>query len=462
MTALGNAPAHWRRTTIGDVAEVRLGRQRSPKNHAGEFMQPYLRAANVDWYGLRPADIQQMNFTNDEMGTYALRKDDILIVEGSGSATEVGKCALVSEKYAGHAFQNTLIRVRPDATVDSRWLMYRINADAELGGFLKLARGSGIFHLGSTRTSKWPIAVPPLAEQHVIVAAIERMLSKLSAAEGALATSGRRLLKLHDSSLRQAVYGEWPGTLQSRHAVPAAWPRAGKGVSTPEAPEDIALPLGWRWAALDQIAEIQSGAAKSRKLDGADDCVERPYLSVANVQRGHLQLDDVGTMWVKKSKLDALTLQSGDILFNEGGDKDKLGRGWIWEGQISGCVHQNHVFRARLLTEDIDPRWVSHWGNIFGRWWFYARGNQTTGIASINKTVLRALPVAIPPRDVQQQLLEQIDKSASLVAAVREALHASETRAAALRRSILKAAFEGRLSHHASDTPLQDLEQVPA
>lgn len=392
-----------------------------------------------------------------------LQEGDILICRINPRINRVWTVGKHDDPIIGST-EWVILRPPGDARVLSAFLLWYLRSPR----FRHLITGSVSGVTGSHTRAKakdvlrYPVPVPPLDEQHAIVDATERMLSKVSAAEGFLTTSNRRLLKLHDSSLRQAVYGNWPDTPQLGHAVSEAWPRTGRGVLTPEVPEDIDLPSGWRWAALDQIAEVQSGAAKSRKLDGAEDCVERPYLSVANVQRGHLQLNDVGTMWVKKSKLDALTLQPDDILFNEGGDKDKLGRGWIWEGQISGCVHQNHVFRARLLTEDIDPRWVSHWGNVFGRWWFYARGNQTTGIASINKTVLRALPVAVPPRDVQQYLLEQIDKSASLVAAVREALRASETRAAALRRSILKAAFEGRLTHNAADASLRDFEQVPA
>lgn len=201
MTALGNAPAHWKQMTIDELGEVRLGRQRSPKNHTGDQMQPYLRAANVNWYRLRPDDIQTMNFTAKEMVDYALRENDLLIVEGSGSATEVGKCALVPSAYVDHAFQNTLIRIRPKPGVNARWLMYRVNADAELGGFLALARGSGIFHLGSTRTAKWPVALPPLAEQHAIVERIERMSSHLDAVAAGLAR-----LRMKQRDLERALY----------------------------------------------------------------------------------------------------------------------------------------------------------------------------------------------------------------------------------------------------------------
>jgi type I restriction enzyme S subunit len=199
------------------------------------------------------------------------------------------------------------------------------------------------------------------------------------------------------------------------------------------------------WTSLDAIAAVQSGAAKSKRLIGADDCVELPYLSVANVQRGYLDLGEVGTMWVKKSKVADLTLQPGDVLFNEGGDKDKLGRGWVWEGEIDGCVHQNHVFRARLRGDGIDPRWLSYWGNTFGRWWFHDRGSQTTGIASINKTVLRSLPIPIPPPDEQVTMIAALERYSSGITHARNSIDTINDKLRVLRRSVLRAAFEGRL-----------------
>lgn len=53
------------------------------------------------------------------------------------------------------------------------------------------------------------------------------------------------------------------------------------------------------------------------------------------------------------------TTSHAPILFNEGGDIDKLGRGWIWEGQLLKCSHQNHVFRARLFVPSEQSKIIS-------------------------------------------------------------------------------------------------------
>ena len=108
------------------------------------------------------------------------------------------------------------------------------------------------------------------------------------------------------------------------------------------------IPESWQFVRLADIAAVGSGmsVSKGRVLD---DPVDVAYLRVANVQRGFLDLGEIKTMPVEKSMLSALSLRDGDILFNEGGDRDKLGRGWVWESQVSPCITQNHVFRATLL-----------------------------------------------------------------------------------------------------------------
>ena len=133
---------------LDEIAEVRLGRQRSPKNHKGTHMRPYVRAANVGWFDWKLDDVKQMNFTDSEMDSYRLRPGDLLLGEASGSAKEVGKPALWNAEIADCAFQNTLIRVRPSYAVDPRYLLHYFGFQASSGAFARNSRGVGIFHLG--------------------------------------------------------------------------------------------------------------------------------------------------------------------------------------------------------------------------------------------------------------------------------------------------------------------------
>ena len=205
------------------------------------------------------------------------------------------------------------------------------------------------------------------------------------------------------------------------------------------------LPRFWQYVRLSEIADIGSGmsVSRSRKLD---DPIEVPYLSVANVQRGELDLSRVKTMLIERAQLATLELKQGDVLFNEGGDRDKLGRGWMWDSQMVPCITQNHVFRASpFLGFHEHSKWVSHWGNSFGQRYFEAQGKQTTNLASINKTVLSKFPIPLPPISEQVEILRRIDVETSTLDHVESSITAAFRNLSALRQSILKTAFSGQL-----------------
>jgi type I restriction enzyme, S subunit len=211
------------------------------------------------------------------------------------------------------------------------------------------------------------------------------------------------------------------------------------------------LPEGWAWARLDELAEIVTGTTKDSKRQADPAYVEVPYLRVANVQRGRLDLRDVATIRVSKARAHALALQPGDVLFTEGGDRDKLGRGWVWEGQIEDCIHQNHVFRARLRSSELQPKLISWYGNTFGQRWFEAAGKQTTNLASISMATLRALPVPVPPTPEQERIVVAIDQSLSHLNVGLATLRRAGRNLQRLQAAIFQTAIEGRLVQQEPD-----------
>jgi type I restriction enzyme S subunit len=193
---------------------------------------------------------------------------------------------------------------------------------------------------------------------------------------------------------------------------------------------------------MEHIADVSGGLAKDSKIISGESL---PYLRVANVQRGILDLEHIKTIICPFEKVDCLLLKKGDILLNEGGDRDKLGRGWVWNGEISRCIHQNHVFKARLALPAIQPRFISHYCNTLGESYFQNEGKQTTNLASISLSKVRALPIALPPASEQLRILEEIDRRFSVLDQVEATVTTSLARCSKLRQAILKQAFEGRL-----------------
>jgi type I restriction enzyme S subunit len=173
--------------------------------------------------------------------------------------------------------------------------------------------------------------------------------------------------------------------------------------------------------------------------------VNVPYLRVANVQRGALDLSVIKKVAVTQSEADSLYLRSGDILLNEGGDRDKLGRGWVWSGEISDCIHQNHVFRARLVDGGHSSKYISFYTNEFGQDYFFEHGTQTTNLASISKSKLASLPIPLAPAEEQAEIVKLLE--GALTRADRVETEAARARALLdrLKDAILTKAFKGEL-----------------
>lgn len=223
--------------------------------------------------------------------------------------------------------------------------------------------------------------------------------------------------------------------------------------------EEYEFPATWQAKRLRDIADVKSGITKdSKKQDLTDK--EFPYLRVANVQRGYFDLSEIKTIRVPKHRAKELFLRDGDILFNEGGDIDKLGRGWVWSGEIEHCVFQNHVFRVRLKNSNFVPKYFSHYGNSRGYNYFLQNGKQTTNLASINKTILESLPIAVPSAEEQLEIVSRIEKLFALADHIEACWDMAQKRVTQLSSSLLRRAFRGELvEQDPNDEPAEKLLQ---
>ena len=207
MSELPPLPEGWVWATLAQLAEVRLGRQRSPKRATGPNMRPYMRAANVTWDGLDLSDVKEMDFTPAEYETYGLLAGDILLSEASGTADEVGKPAVWNGEVDDCCFQHTLIRVRAESELVP-YLFHHLLSDARTGALGRAARGVGIHHLGAQRAETWVVGIPPLADQRRIVAEVERRLSVIQQAAVVVEASLQRAGRLRQSILKRAFAGQ--------------------------------------------------------------------------------------------------------------------------------------------------------------------------------------------------------------------------------------------------------------
>jgi type I restriction enzyme S subunit len=323
-----------------------------------------------------------------------------------------------------------------------------------------------------------PALLPPLTEQRRIVEKVEALLARVNAARDRLAKVPAILKRFRQAVLAAACSGmltkDWriknPNSIDSRsllyqlrEARRAAWEESerrrlfakDKTVTAKQLRERyrepvavdpvFEVPTSWTWASIDELTLLAGGLTKGQKRPPGITLRKVPYLRVANVQRGRLDLSIIKEIEATEDEIAELTLHPGDILLNEGGDIDKLGRGWVWGGEIGVCLHQNHVFRARPASQLIVPAFVSHYTNTFGQQFFLDQGAQTVNLASISMSKVRALPVPIPPVDEQREILSRVQALLTVAETVEGHITAASSQADRLVQAILGKAFRGEL-----------------
>jgi len=250
---------------------------------------------------------------------------------------------------------------------------------------------------------------PPLAEQSAIVRYldhVDRRIRKYIRAKQRLIA---RLNEQKQAIIHQAVTGQ----IDVRTGKP--YPKY--------KPSGVAwlggIPEHWRIARLKDAATVQTGLTLGKRYEGVT-IESRPYLRVANVQAGRLDLGHIKHISVPVKEASGATLRAGDVLMTEGGDIDELGRGCVWHDEIPNCLHQNHIFAVRCRQDIMIPEFLEGlMVSMHGRAYFQLTAKQTTNLASTNSTTLRAFPILLPGIAEQKSLLEHIAaQTAALDAAI--------------------------------------------
>jgi type I restriction enzyme S subunit len=190
------------------------------------------------------------------------------------------------------------------------------------------------------------------------------------------------------------------------------------------------VPEHWHVGRLKDAANVQTGLTLGKNYGGMA-TESFPYLRVANVQTGRLNLTNVKRLDVPRREAMGAMLRAGDVLMTEGGDIDKLGRGCVWRDEVLNCLHQNHVFAVRCRERKLLPEFlVGLIVSAHGRAYFQLTAKQTTNLASTNSATLRAFPIMLPLIEEQRIILGEIAKQTSGVSG---AVDAAEREIALLR-----------------------------
>ena len=171
------------------------------------------------------------------------------------------------------------------------------------------------------------------------------------------------------------------------------------------------IPKEWRKTQLRHCATIKSGITLGKSYSKDTVLIERPYLRVANVQGGYVDLNDLATIEVTPDEDLKYRLHSGDVLMTEGGDRDKLGRGCVWHGEIEPCLHQNHVFAVQTNETILLPEFLEYLtASDVGRSYFDVTAIKTTNLACTSSSKVLAFTIPLPPIEEQIEIVGFIKK----------------------------------------------------
>ncbi|WP_344971796.1 hypothetical protein [Streptosporangium fragile] len=197
---------------------------------------------------------------------------------------------------------------------------------------------------------------------------------------------------------------------------------------------------------LGYLSKLQAGITvhEGRELGG--DVVTRPYLRVANVQAGQVDLSGISEIQVPRAMANRSTLRSGDVLMTEGGDLDKLGRGTVWRGEIPDCLHQNHVFAIRPDRERLDGNYlVLLTQSMHGRCYFESTGSKTTNLASTNSSKIMKFPIPLRGLDSQRRIVRILNASRETTSRLMRAIDTQLTLLAERKQALITAAVTGQI-----------------
>ena len=237
--------------------------------------------------------------------------------------------------------------------------------------------------------------VPPLAEQRRISDFLSQKESKVDALISNVQAQIEKLKAYKQSLITEVVTkGLDPNVPMKDSGV--------EGIGE--------IPVSWGIAKLQYCAKIRSGITLGKKYPDGAELIERPYLRVANVQNGGVVLDDLKTIEVSAEEDAQYRLSAGEVLMTEGGDRDKLGRGCVWLGQVEPCLHQNHIFALRT-NKLLNPYFLSYvTTSKIGRVYFDITAIKTTNLACTNSSKVLAFKLPLPSAGEQQQMVDYLDR----------------------------------------------------
>lgn len=333
-----------------------------------------------------------------------LRFDDLVMCASSGSAAVVGKSAPVRRRDWKGTVGAFCFIVRSKSALCSAEFLAFVLRSSSFRNWAQRAAGANIKNIRKSELEEFPVPLPPLHEQRWIVGILNQAV---------------KIERLR-ARVRELM-GEF---------VPALFVRMFG--------DPVENPMRWERANLGNLSQVQSGLQVTKKRNAHP--IETPYLRVANVLRDRLDLDEIKFMRVTEREFERVQLKLGDLLIVEGhGNASEIGRVGIWDGSINGCIHQNHLIRARPDQSKILSEFAcAYLNSSSGREHLLRSGKTTSGLNTITTSNVKSCNIFLPPLDLQRRYTQLVETARSNVAVAESASRTASELSASLMSRLLK------------------------
>lgn len=457
MTDKHSLPVGWVWTRVGEVClNPQYGWTTSATN-AGTLH--LLRTTDITSGGIDWDSVPFCKKEPPEKEKYLL-KDGDMVISRAGS---VGYSHLIKNPKEA-VFASYLIRFRP--LIDEHYLAYFLKSPSYWGSISEKSLGIAIPNVNASKLKQITIPIPPLPEQHHIVAKIEELFTKLDAGVKVLNKVKSQLKRYRQAVLKHAFEGklteEWREAHKGEigHAsmllerIKEVRRKNAKGkyrelppVDTSNLPE---LPEGWVWTRVGEVT------LPSKERYNPFDSRKEIFIGLEHIegQTGKI-LARGNSSQIRSTKT---KFYKGDILY--GRLRPYLNK--VCVPEFDGiCSTDILVFpKSRFIESKYLAQLLSK--NEFVR---YATQNMS-GVQHprVNFEILSQYIVPLPPLPEQHKIVEEIERRLSAADGVEKVVEQSLKRAERLRQSILKEAFEGKLvPQDPSDEPAEKLlERIKA
>lgn len=431
---IGEMPVNWQIRRLKHAFREHAGGNWGSNEGDSENDTICVRVADFDYLHLSVNFHEQMttrSYSAKTIRDCLLQPGDILLEKsGGGETTPVGRSVLFSSNER-MTCANFIEFLRPNEQYDSSFLAYWLSA-AYINGLTKrnIKQTTGIQNLDIPAFMSEYIVYTDINTQKRIAGFLDNKCSEVDVLIATKERTNALLIEHRQSIIYEAV---------TKGLNPDV-PMKDSGVGwIGEIPEE------WSIVPLKRYAAIRTGFTLGKRYEGNKELREYPYLRVANVQGEYTDLSDITTTQMPPAEAEQYFLHPGELLMTEGGDRDKLGRGSAWHGEIANCLHQNHVFA--LATKDgLNVEYLSYLTTSdVGRSYFDYTANKTTNLASTNATTILNFRIPLPSRSEQDEIVEYLNHACSQIDS---ALSVNETIIRQLkeyRQSVIYEAVTGKI-----------------